>query len=920
MSSVSYPWIPIVPSEELSGSELHRNDEKRMFATFVMNMTTNLRIWKALHPNPRFSNTGLIENLLQYEPSGDGENHSVCDLDVNCNVWRTNVMSHIRSFRLDESQTNAVLSSISMVKCSHKANTVKLIWGPPGTGKTKTVASLLFGLLKLKCRTLTCAPTNTAVLQVAERLVKLFLGSVNEYDTYGLGDIVLFGNGERMKIDEHEELVDVFLRNRVKTLVRCFSPLDGWKINLVSMICLLENPREEYNTYLHRNAVKLEPSKTQNKKKSKETVNQSVNENEKKKKDLKKDPKTETGETTMTFEEFVKKTFRSLAEHLIYCAKNLYTHLPTSVVPLDVAKQMILLIALLKKLQNSEGPSQFSDLMMKKEQLLPILKELRVQFPRPKIKGSLSDFCLAKACLIFCTASGSIKMLSPVKMVIIDEAAQLKECESAIPLQIPGVTNAVLIGDDRQLPAMVQSKVSGDMNFGRSLFQRLATLGKKKHMLNIQYRMHPTISSFPNQKFYENSIVDASHVKLRSYTRTFLKENMYGSYTFINVSTGKENFKKGRSPRNVEEAAVVNHIIGKLYSYHCNTSMAISVGVISPYKGQVGLMNEKFGKKYAERKGNGFTVNVRSVDGFQGGEEDVIIISTVRSNGNGSVGFLSNHQRTNVALTRARYCLWIVGSGSTLENSGTVWQDLVTDAKTRGCFYDADDVAEFKDALKPALTKRSRQSLAKFDISSLDLSEARWKVVFGDNFKASLARTESIGTRKQVTEMVKKIANGWSEFNSENVVNLSSFTVELLELYKVDDQLYLAWSTDIQEEDSKYTQVIKVWSLLSAYEIPKLVKDLSNLFGRYTVNTMDRCKHKSYQGNLVVPISWPLHSVINALPLADPAECLSNQLANTSSIPLICIHIPLMAIPFISFLVQHFTSKIPKLPLLITTF
>lgn len=80
---------------------------------------------------------------------------------------------------------------------------------------------------------------------------------------------------------------------------------------------------------------------------------------------------------------------------------------------------------------------------------------------------------------------------------------------------------------------------------------------------------------------------------------------------------------------------------------------SISVGVISPYKAQVFAIQEKIGKKYDTSEK--FTVSVRSVDGFQGGEEDIIIVSTVRSNGKGAIGFLSNQQRTNVALTRARY-------------------------------------------------------------------------------------------------------------------------------------------------------------------------------------------------------------------------------------------------------------------------
>lgn len=96
------------------------------------------------------------------------------------------------------------------------------------------------------------------------------------------------------------------------------------------------------------------------------------------------------------------------------------------------------------------------------------------------------------------------------------------------------------------------------------------------------------------------------------------------------------------------------------------TKTKMNVGVISPYKGQTRAIQERIGDKYNNVSDQIFTLNVRSVDGFQGGEEDVIIISTVRSNGNGKIGFLSNRQRANVALTCARHCLWVVGNERTL--------------------------------------------------------------------------------------------------------------------------------------------------------------------------------------------------------------------------------------------------------------
>jgi len=85
-----------------------------------------------------------------------------------------------------------------------------------------------------------------------------------------------------------------------------------------------------------------------------------------------------------------------------------------------------------------------------------------------------------------------------------------------------------------------------------------------------------------------------------------------------------------------------------------SSSQRLSIGVISPYAAQVVAIDEMLGRRYEELEN--FAVKVKSVDGFQGGEEDIVIISTVRSNLRGSVGFIADDQRINVALTRARYC------------------------------------------------------------------------------------------------------------------------------------------------------------------------------------------------------------------------------------------------------------------------
>ncbi|KAI5011787.1 hypothetical protein ZWY2020_013924 [Hordeum vulgare] len=181
-----------------------------------------------------------------------------------------------------------------------------------------------------------------------------------------------------------------------------------------------------------------------------------------------------------------------------------------------------------------------------------------------------------------------------------------------------------------------------------------------------------------------------------------------------------------------------------------STGIKISVGVVSPYNAQVRAISEKLGKSY--NRYDGFSVKVKSVDGFQGAEEDIIIISTVRSNKAGSVGFLTNTQRTNVALTRAkepmwlsnairsslfvvvlvRHCLWIVGNGTTLSNSKSVWQKIVKDAQDRDCYFDADEDKDLSNAvIKAVIELGDDDNVRKMD--SLDINKPRFQVVERDN-------------------------------------------------------------------------------------------------------------------------------------------------------------------------------------------
>ncbi|KAJ8770540.1 hypothetical protein K2173_018031 [Erythroxylum novogranatense] len=906
------------PGDQSSSTPMGKQRRDTLFVVFLTNLTTNIRIWRSLKSELDGGNMKIISRVLQGDPNG-GEHCSHCSLESNRLAANNQLQSIKGSSALNPSQREAIISCLCMRQCLHQ-NSVKLIWGPPGTGKTKTVGLLLFLLLKLKCRTLTCAPTNIAVLAVTSRLLGLFKESMKN-GTYGVGDIVLFGNGERMKIDEKDDLLDVFLDYRVDVLCRCFNPSTGWKQSVESMISLLDDPdpkriycqhciseeekknkkeikseeinkfEEENNSWLKYIFQGLNGSKSNEKQKVSASgqERQTVKKEDVKRNCLNKKNKGQKEKTDerLTFEMFLKQQFKFLSERLEFCIVNLSTHLPTSVLSLEVVKNMNRALNLLKSLRNSlrspsvsgeylnqvfyglesagNNTSNVSLMRTKIRDCLHILQSLPRVFRVPNTgdEKAFRKFFLQEARLIFCTASSSVKLhaegMRPVELVVIDEAAQLKECESTIPLQLSGLHHAILVGDERQMPSMVQSKISEGAEFGRSLFERLTLLGHKKHLLNMQYRMHPSIRLFPNREFYAMKIQDAPTVKGNNYQKKLLQGNLYGPYSFINIAHGKEEFQDGQSCRNIVEVAVVSDIVARLYKEFTTTRKTerknMSIGVISPYKAQVHAIEHKIDKlNIAKGK---FSVSVRSVDGFQGGEEDVIIMSTVRCNGRGSIGFLANLQRVNVSLTRARYCLWILGNGATLIKSDSIWKKLVIDAKNRACFYNADE----DKSLAKAITDVTAAELDDLlNMKSLQVGKSKWKVCLSEDFRKSLAGIARADIQKEVISLLGKLSTGWRQPCSDGSITGLEAISELLEYYKVSNFLYLIWSVDTIKENSNNVQVLKVWDILPLRRTRKLSKLLDSIFQKYTVENMNRCKHKFVEGNLVLPMRWPVDS------------------------------------------------------------
>ncbi|KAJ3682017.1 hypothetical protein LUZ60_014590 [Juncus effusus] len=470
--------------------------------------------------------------------------------------------------------------------------------------------------------------------------------------------------------------------------------------------------------------------------------------------------------------------------------------------------------------------------------------------------GWVRNFCLGNAVLIFSTASSSFMLhnsdVGPLDVLVIDEAAQLKECESVIPLRLGGIKHAILVGDEMQLPSMIKSMVCKKAGFGVSLFERLVMLGHEKHLLGTQYRMHPSISWFPNSQFYADKLLDGSNVMDGQYNENF-SDLIFGSYAFINVADGREEADCiGNSRRNLVEVAVVLQLIQGLFESWKRKSdkdKRLTVGVISPYAAQIKVIQEKVGIRYDAH--DGFDVRVKSVDGFQGEEDDIIILSTVRCNAKAAVGFMENIQRTNVAITRAKHCLWIVGSASTLLKSGTVWEDLVIDAQNRNCLFNANNYDELKKVILRVKTELDQlDDLLHSD--SMLFGTARWKVLFSDEFRKSFTKLRSTQMKRDTINLLLQIATGWRS-KRKNLTNVPDI-FDLARIYKIGD-LYLVWSTDLEKQE-QFMQIVRVWDLLPLTQVERFVRRMNNIFCLYSDAYIERCRVVRLERAIEVPMTW----------------------------------------------------------------
>lgn len=269
--------------------------------------------------------------------------------------------------------------------------------------------------------------------------------------------------------------------------------------------------------------------------------------------------------------------------------------------------------------------------------------------------------------------------------VIIDEAAQCIELSALIPLKY-GCSKCVLVGDPKQLPPTVLSKMASQFQYEQSLFVRMQkNFPQHVHLLDVQYRMHPDISRFPSVAFYDSKLQDGPGMaELRA--RPWHQSELLSPYRFFDVQGMHQSATKGHSLVNYAEISVAMKLYGRLISDVKDYEFSGKIGVITPYKGQLKEMKQYFASRYGDEILK--TVDFNTTDAFQGRESEVIIFSCVRASNKG-IGFLADIRRMNVGLTRAKSSLWVLGNSRSL-CQGEFWNGLVCNARERNVYTEGN--------------------------------------------------------------------------------------------------------------------------------------------------------------------------------------------------------------------------------------
>lgn len=402
----------------------------------------------------------------------------------------------------------------------------------------------------------------------------------------------------------------------------------------------------------------------------------------------------------------------------------------------STAAEKLMLSELKERLQKTKAMPPTAQVEQRRKEL-----EVKIRNYQRSITSSstISSIELLKKARVICsTLSGAGHEILPIgelnpQTLIVDEACQSVECLTLIPLRFPSLQRIILVGDPRQLPPTLLNPAPPP-TAARSLFERLYQVDpSKSQMLNLQYRMHPEISAFPSKEFYSSLLGDSPSLQKdngRPYHQRNQNNVVVEPFLFCNIIAKTSNHRHSN-------AAEADCLLEFLKFFIKTSPKGDRIGIITPYREQQRLIKSKI----ATNLGSAILEHcqVMTVDGFQGQEREIILFSCVRSSGDaigegrggGGIGFLKDERRLNVALTRSKSTLVVIGDAGYLSSSGSpCWKRFVSNATQRGLVKDWETVmmSSIKTSLQPSSTIKYIDDLLKSSLITKKSDKAPKKI------------------------------------------------------------------------------------------------------------------------------------------------------------------------------------------------
>ena len=612
----------------------------------------------------------------------------------------------------DESQKRAIHSSLN--------DSISIIWGPPGTGKTETIAKAIESHINLGRKILLLSHANNAVDQA---LIKVAKQMMNNF--YKDGELVRLGTPKNDKLKEIENecplvLPDKIVQEKSKTL-----SLEKDKItHLLKKILILKKVFEEilsiqenhFQTKAEIQRILLEKKKRNNsieltenlisktrydtnqfKEKLEKAKNsgaikraflglnpQKLEEEIRKNETIISSKKTELGRFKKEQANFLQQI-----AHLENKAKQIETRISTRVARLNIDLKDI--------------PTEFKKIEKKEREYTIRLTEIKKEIE--EIKARI--FAGAKLIATTLTKSYLSRELESIEfdILIIDEIsmAPMPMVYWAASKVKKGIT---IVGDFKQLPPIcISTDDLAKKWLGRSIFNELEinidTAGKKTQLLEKQYRMHPLISEIPNKLIYNNKLQDA-----KSVFKKIKEDGISGSSPICLIDTTPHNpwcsqFESG-GRFNLINALLCTSLAEKL---SVSLIKEESIGIVTPYSNQARLI-QKMIKDNARL--NGVTINVSTVHSFQGGEETVIIFDSLEGEGAKKWSMIHESDNTesadlllNVALTRAESKLYVIANSQFIHSTfkpNSIFISILNHFRTNGIIIPSTELlSDLKD-------------------------------------------------------------------------------------------------------------------------------------------------------------------------------------------------------------------------------